>query len=326
MTCNKGTSEESYIFLRNAHYYWYLLKEFDNSTFKDKRESVCGIFLKDINLSGNSSAKEICEKFMYIYENLNKIHNKGANEKTITDEDCHFINYWLNVNLKKNNIDPSICVNDFYDKLKGKNVPFFSSSTKLEDHLHVIEPNVLENMKLLYKLYDNAVEIKSIIDNEVYTSEEEKNKEKESCSKYTKECDENYKEAMDRCINSNDNFYNALKNFKDAYDIITKPNSNESNACNSSEFYYFPEYDGVLEKKANAIKISSTVLVLSFALPLLYKFTPFGPFLRAKINIVKDRWMNPDKNGDELLPLSTDIEDIISDNENYNIGYYSETN
>ncbi|SBT55500.1 PIR Superfamily Protein [Plasmodium ovale wallikeri] len=57
-----------------------------------------------------------------------------------------------------------------------------------------------------------------------------------------------------------------------------------------------------------------------------YNFTPFGPFLRAKINRVKDRWMNTDTNVDELLPLSTDIEDNISDYGEYNIGYYSETN
>ncbi|SBS95609.1 PIR Superfamily Protein [Plasmodium ovale curtisi] len=314
MTCKKGTSEESYIFLRNAHYYWYLLKEFDTSKFKDKNENVCGIFSEDINLSGNSSSKEICKKFMYIYENLNKNHEKGATKKSITDEDCHFINYWLNDNLKENNINSSICVNNFYNKLKNKNVSFFSSSTKLEDHLHVIDPNVLENMKLLYKLYDNAVKIKSIIDNEVYINDDLKYEEQKSCSEYTKECDENYKDAMDRCLNSNDDFYNALKNFKDAYDIITKPSSNESNACNSSEFTFFPEYDALLEKKANTIKISSTVI-----------YTPFGPFLRTKINMVKDRWINPDKNEEELLPLSTDIEDNISDNEEYNIGY-SETN
>ncbi|SBS95071.1 PIR Superfamily Protein [Plasmodium ovale curtisi] len=330
MTCKKKTSEESYIFLRNSHYYWYLLKEFDKCMLKDKRENVCGIFLQDINLSGNSSAKEICEKFMYIYENLNKIHEKEATEKTITDEDCHFINYWLNVNLKKNNIDSSICVNEFYEKLKSKNTTFFSSPTQLEKHLHVIDPSHLKNMEILYKLYDNAVEIKSIIDNEVYTSEEEKNKEQESCAKYTKECDENYKEAMDRCLNSNDNFYNALKTFKDAYDIITKPSSNESNACKSSKFSFFPKYDPVSEKEKEkrimTIKISSTLSVLSLVLPLIYKYTPFGPFLRTKISMVRNRWLNQDKNESELLLLSTDTDDYNSENGEYNIGYYSETN
>ncbi|SBT51319.1 PIR Superfamily Protein [Plasmodium ovale wallikeri] len=135
-------------------------------------------------------------------------------------------------------------------------------------------------------------------------------------------------EAMDRCLNTNDDFYNALKIFKDSYGFLTEPSSNESNACNSREFFFFPKYDPVPEKEKRimTIKISSTLSVLSLALPLIYKFTPFGPFLRAKINRVKDRWMNPDKNGEELLPLSTDIEDIIFDNENYNIGYYSETN
>ncbi|SBT84576.1 PIR protein, partial [Plasmodium ovale] len=92
-----------------------------------------------------------------------------------------------------------------------------------------------------------------------------------------------------------------------------------------SKFNYFPEYDGVLEKKANAIKISSTLLVLSFALPLIYKYTPFGPFLRANINRVKNKWMNMDEYGSELSSLPTDVEDNISDNEEYNIGY-SETN
>ncbi|SBT55692.1 PIR Superfamily Protein [Plasmodium ovale wallikeri] len=217
-------------------------------------------------------------------------------------------------------------VEEFYEEIKNKDKNFFSKTNDLEAYLHVIDPSVLENMKLLYKLYDNAVNIMSIINTQNYTDEEEKNKYHKSCSEYTNECDKKYKEAMDRCFNSNDDFYNALKNFKDGYKKISEPNSNESNVCNSSEFYYFPWYDGVLEKKANAIKISSTLLVLSFALPLIYKFTPCGPFLRGKINMVRNRWFNPDENGEELLPLSTDIEDNISDYGEYNIGYYSETN
>ncbi|SBT57978.1 PIR Superfamily Protein [Plasmodium ovale wallikeri] len=63
-----------------------------------------------------------------------------------------------------------------------------------------------------------------------------------------------------------------------------------------------------------------------YIIPFIYKFTPFGSFLRGKIKMVKDKWVSQDKNGEELLSLSTYIEDNNSDNEEYNISYYSETN
>ncbi|SBT83811.1 PIR protein [Plasmodium ovale] len=324
MPCKKEA--DKYKFCINSNYYKGLVKHAEAKKDNIKKEGNCDGLIFEKKLYENVSVKDICREFILLYESFSTYPFEKSSENDIfTYYDCDFLNYWLNDNLKENNINSSICVNNFYDKLKSKNETFFSSSTKLEDHLHVIDPNVLKNMKLLYKLYDNAVEIKSIIDNEFYTSEEEKNKEQESCSMYTKECDVIYKEAMDRCLNSNDDFYNALKNFKYAYDIIAEPSSNESNVCNSSEFYYFPWYDGVLEKKKNAIKISSTLLVLSFALPLIYKYTPFGPFLRANISRVKNKWMNSDEYGSELSSLPTDVEDNISDNEEYNIGY-SETN
>ncbi|SBS89328.1 PIR Superfamily Protein, partial [Plasmodium ovale curtisi] len=52
----------------------------------------------------------------------------------------------------------------------------------------------------------------------------------------------------------------------------------------------------------------------------------FGPFFRAKTKMIKNRWINPDKNESELLLLSTDDEDNISENGEYNISYYSGTN
>ncbi|SBS94490.1 PIR Superfamily Protein [Plasmodium ovale curtisi] len=324
MGCKYGSGKEDYTFLRNAHYYGNLPAETNNDTLEQNKKKICDN-LSDTNLSEDSSARNICEYFVYMYNYLNKFTDSQKKEKSVTDEDCHFMNYWLNVKLRDKNIDAKICVNDFYGKLKSKDESFFSSTTKLENHLHVIDTDTLENMKLLYKLYDNAVKIISMINTQNYT-DEERNEAQKSCSEYTNECDKDFKEAMDKCFNSNDDFYNALKNFKDGYKIIIEPSSNELNVCNSSEFHYFPWYDVVLEKKKNAIKISSTLSVLSLVLPLIYKYTPFGPFLRTKINMVKDRWINPDINEDELLPLSTDIEDNISDNEEYNIGYYSETN
>ncbi|SBT59391.1 PIR Superfamily Protein [Plasmodium ovale wallikeri] len=325
MPCEQQT--DKYKFCINSNYYETIVQYVKGKSDEFKKEENCDKVSLNTNLYENVSAENICKEFKFLYKSFSKYSVEKKNEnKIFTDYDCDFLNYWLNFKLRESVTDGSINVKQFYKQIKEQNDNFFSKTNDLDEYLYDIDPNVLENMKLLYNLYDNAVKIMSIISNEDYINEEEKQKEQDLCLAYTKKCDENYKKAMDSCLNSNVDFYNALKNFKYAYDIIAEPSSNESNACDSSEFYYFPEYDALLEKKANAIKISSTLLVLSFALPLMYKFTPFGPFLRAKINMVKDRWTNQDKNGDELLPLSTDIEDIIFDNENYNIGYYSETN
>ncbi|SBS95689.1 PIR Superfamily Protein [Plasmodium ovale curtisi] len=332
MTRNKGKGKEIYKFCINSHYYEVLLKDLKGNKSEVEKEEKCDILSSSMSFSTNLSAKNICQEFKFLYKLfISSSRGRTSKKDIFTDYDCDFLNYWLNDKLGGKVNGGSNYVKEFYDKIKEEDEETFSNHEELGNYMHVIDPYILENMKLLCKLYDNAEKIINIIRDQVYADEkkvkeEETIKEQKSCVDYKKECDENYKNAMDRCLNSNDNFYNALKNFKDAYHIITKPSSNESNACNSSEFYYFPEYDAVFEKKANAIKIYSTLSVLSLAFPLIYKFTPFGPFLRTKISMVKERWINPDKNEEELLPLSTDIEDNISDNEEYNIGYYSETN
>ncbi|SBT83684.1 PIR protein [Plasmodium ovale] len=318
---------DKYKFCINTNYYEWLVQDVKGKKDKVKNEGNCDGIILDVKFNENVTAKDICQEFKFLYNSFSVYRGKKTPDNDpFSLYDCDFLNYWLNDKLRENVNNGSIKIKEFYKKIKNKDNNFFSKTNDLDEYLYDIDPNVLENMKLLYKLYDNAINIKSIIDNEFYINDELKNEKKESCSKYTNECDENYKNAMDRCLNSNDDFYNALIYFKDSYKIITETSSNESNVCNSSEFYYFPEYDGVLEKKKNAIKISSTLLVLSFALPLIYKYTPFGPFLRTKINMVRGMWINQDKNENELLSLSTDIEDNNSDNEEYNIGYYSETN
>ncbi|SBT83857.1 PIR protein [Plasmodium ovale] len=315
-----------YTFCINSNYYVTLEQYVNGKSGEVEKVQNCDNLSSSMKFSKSLSSAEICKKFKFLYKSFGEHQGKNISDQgTLTDYDCNFLNYWLNDKLRENVNDDSINVKEFYERVKEKDSTFFSNPNDLEKHMHVIDPEILKNMKLLYKLYDSAVKIKSIIDNAVYINEEEKQKKQDACLEYTKECDENYKKAMDRCLNSNDGFYNALIYFKDSYKIITETSSNESNVCNSSEFDYFPEYDAVLEKKANAIKISSTLSILSLVLPLIYRYTPFGPLLRANINRVKNKWMNMDEYGSELSSLPTDVEDNISDNEEYNIGY-SETN
>ncbi|SBT84078.1 PIR protein [Plasmodium ovale] len=312
-----------YTFLRNSHYYGNLIPGFQIDKLEPKREQICGSFLNDIGFSENTSVKEICKNFVYMYNYLNKIHEERETVKTITEEDCHFMNYWLNVNLKKNNIDASISVNKFYEKLKNMDTTIFSSTTQLENYLHIIDSGNLENMEILYELYDTKQKITDIMFNLDITEDKKK-----LCPEHLQKCHDKYIEGMNNCLNGCDEFCKAIKNFEWGYNSLIEKETDESGICKSNEYFQLLDYDSFIEKQRRimTIKILGSPLILSFVIPLLYKYTPFGPFLRAKINKIKNRWMNHDNNGNELLLSSTDIEDNISDNEEYNIGYYSETN
>ncbi|SBT57021.1 PIR Superfamily Protein [Plasmodium ovale wallikeri] len=323
MSCKYGSSKENYTFLRNAHYYGNLPPGFDKDALEPKKKEVCSIFSNDIVVPENSTLKEMCQNFMYMYNYLNKIHSSRTKDNTITEEDCHFMNYWLNVNLKNENIVSPPCVNEFYDKLRSKDTSFFSSTTQLENHLHVIDSSNLKKMEILYELYDTKQKITDIMF-DLNITEDKKN----LCPEYLEKCHNKYIEGMNNCLIGYDDFCKAINDFERGYNSLIENETDKSGICKSNEYFQLLDYDSFLEKQRRimTIKILSSPLILSFVIPLLYKYTPFGPFLRAKINMLKNRWMNHDNNGNELLLSTTDVEDNISDYGEYNIGYYSETN
>ncbi|SBT83673.1 PIR protein [Plasmodium ovale] len=295
-----------------------ILKEVDVKKYEDiqKIKGACNSFSNDVCSFENQSGKEICIKFICMYKFLNEAYRTSSNHSILTHEDFDFLNYWLNVQLKGNDIDASNCISEFDKAIETQIQDFISSKTKLGKRFNVIDPDKLENMELLYELYDSARNILNMMKVKDYSNDEHK-----TCLYYTNKCDENYRKAMDKCLNDNDHFYKALKDFKINY-IAIEEESQDLKDCKSSPYFHLPEYDPVLERKQRNImagKNLSAPLILSF-------YTPLGPFIRTKINIVKNRWMNSDESGRELSSLSTDVEENISDNGEYNIGYYSGTN
>ncbi|SBS94361.1 PIR Superfamily Protein [Plasmodium ovale curtisi] len=288
MVSKKESSEECYTFCRNSPYYKMLVENIRKEDVKEtdvaqKIEDACKSFSNNVCSFEKLSGEEICKKLF----------------------------------------DASICISELYKAIKSKEDYYISRKINFENHLQVIDTNKLENMELLYELYDSARNVLNMMKVKDYSNDEHK-----TCLYYTKKCDENYRKAMDKCLNDNDHFYKALKDFKINY-IAIEEESQDLKDCKSSPYFHLPEYDPVLERKQRNImagKILSAPLILSFVIPLLYKYTPLGPFLRTKINTVKNKSMNSDEYGNELLSLDTDIEDNISDNGEYNIGYYSGTN
>ncbi|SBT57355.1 PIR Superfamily Protein [Plasmodium ovale wallikeri] len=325
MPCKKWTGKDIYAFCMNSNYYEALEKYVKGKSNKVKEEKECDNISTSMTFSNDIRAKDICQEFKFLHKSLreNPMGGTTVNEK-FSDYDCDFLNFWLNNKLRKNVNNGSIEVKEFYEKIKNRDNEFFTKNNELDDHMRIIDLGILENMKLLYELYDTKQKILDIMLKQDDSSNQEK-----LCPEYTKTLHDNYIQAMKNCLKGYDNFYNELKFFERDYKYFIEKKNDESGYCKSSDFFQLPEYDPVLETKQRRIiitKILSAPLILPFVIPLLYKYTPFGPFLRTKINLVKKRWLNPYENGNELLPMPTDTEDIFSDNEEYNIGYYSETN
>ncbi|SBT58141.1 PIR Superfamily Protein [Plasmodium ovale wallikeri] len=322
-----------YNFCINSPYYQMVVeniskeKQIQAKEDVQKIEDVCNSLSNDVCSSENPNGKEICKNILYMYKFLDKVQRSRKPPSTITNEDLEFLNYWLNVKLKSGNGNASICINEFNRKIKTESENFISSNINLENHFHVIDLDKLENMELLYELYDNSRNILDMMRGQVYTDDERKKEEQKLCSYYTEDCNKKYIKAMDKCLNGNADFYKALQDFKINY-IAVEVETQDLKGCKSSPYFHLPKYDPLAEKKRNIMagKILSAPLMLSFVIPLLYKYTPLGPLLRKKINTVKNKWTNSDEYRNELSLLPTDMEDNISDNGEYNIGYYSETN
>ncbi|SBT83080.1 PIR protein [Plasmodium ovale] len=313
-----------YAFLMNSNYYEALEKYVKGKNDKVKEEQKCDNLSTSMTFSNNISAEDICREFKFLHKLLRKNPMEGTAVKDIfSDYDCDFLNFWLNNKLRENVNNGSIEVKGFYEKIKNKDNEFFTKNNELDDYMRIIDLDILENMKLLYELYDTKQNILNIMLKQDYSDNGET-----LCPEYLKKCYDNYIQGIDKCLNDYGDFCKEIKKFKHYYKYGIEEVPDQSEYCNISEYFRLPEYDSALEKrrKIMTIKILSTPLIMSFVIPLLYKYTPLGPFLRTKINTVKNKWMNSDEYGSELSSLPTDIEDNIYDNGEYNIGYYSGIN
>ncbi|SBS93319.1 PIR Superfamily Protein [Plasmodium ovale curtisi] len=316
-----------YDFCRNSPYYNMVEKNISIKDVKkaeaDKIGMVCKSLSNDVCSFEELSGEDICKKILYMYKFLDKAQSYWKRPGTITNEDLYFLNYWLNVKLKVNGSSASLCINKIIEAIKGLGEDFMSREKNLEKHLHDIDPSKLENMEILCELYDTKQKITDIMFDQDTTDDKKK-----LFPEHLQKCHDKYIEGMYNCRNGYDDFCKAIKKFERDYNYLIEKEKDESGQCKTSEYFQLLDYDSFVEKQRRimTIKILSSPLILSFVIPLLYKYTPLGPLLRTKIDVLKNGWMNPDKNTEELLLSSTDIEDNISDNGDYNIGYYSGTN
>ncbi|SBT84938.1 PIR protein [Plasmodium ovale] len=324
MTPDNVTGTERYDFF----------KDFNNYEDKERKalrvpaanESCCKSFLSEYFFTHIQFPHTFCEQFKRLYNLLfnSTLNNKKA--ETLDDNDCSFLNYWLNDKLRGINIDNSINVSDFYKKLKGSNENIFKDK-QLEKKLYNIEKHDLENMRKLYDLYNTKSKVSSTLARDI-TPEESA-----SCLMHTNECYRKYRDTIINCHNGCHDFFNALTYFKNKYKNDLHLDSENTSSCRYEELFILPDYNAVLKEHKSVQIIRNTtlsVLLPMFGVLLMFlfsdKLTPFRQYLLSKIKMIKSRLVTVGKSENELLLYSHDYDNIILDETDYNISYYTVRN
>ncbi|SBT73118.1 PIR protein [Plasmodium ovale] len=292
----------------------------------DVTESCCKSFLSESFFTNIQFPHTFCEQFKRLY---NLLFNSLVNNKkkaSLDDNDCSFLNYWLNDKLRGINIDNSISVSDFYKKLKGSNVTIFKEE-QLEKKLYNIEKHDLENMRKLYDLYNTKSKVISTLGIDVSPEESA------SCLMHTNECYRKYKDTIINCHNGCHDFFNALTYFKNKYKKDLHLNSENTSSCRYEELFILPDYETVLkEYKSRPFKTIITLPVLFplfgvfFMLIFSDKFTPFIQHILKKIKKTKNMLFGEGERDNEFMPYTSNNGISIFSEGEYNISYYTVRN
>ncbi|SBT83637.1 PIR protein [Plasmodium ovale] len=317
-----------YEFIKDFENYGQILENLEMETFGDAKYKICNSLPNDGIFSKIRSSEKICKQFIFLYSRLNKKkRGSQSNTPSLKEEDCFFLNYWLNDKLRGYNIDTSICIKEFYEKLKPLNSKIFNSSLLLEEKLHNIDHDHFENMKIIYDLY--------IMKHKLYialTEEQNSHIQNKLCSQYTKECYRTYLYGIFNCRNDESHFYRAINDFKSEYESHISPFIHSRANCQSEGFFPLPHYEDVLsEYRALKKEQIKNILTLPILIPMLGVFfsltsskmiIPFGKHLYEKIKRIKNMLTIGNERKNELLLNFSQNENGILDNGEYNISYY----
>ncbi|SBT73437.1 Plasmodium variant antigen protein Cir/Yir/Bir, putative [Plasmodium ovale] len=265
----------------------------------------------------------ICAKFKCLYDLL---FNELSGFSYMSKGPHIYINFWLNYQLKK--IDSSSdSVQKFYKVLTSSD-PSFDIYRKLQGKIQNIQDEHLENMTIFYNLYHKYNAIQSLIQD--YTSDHTQ------CASYSKECAQEYEEAIKRCPrDTSSNFCEALNVFKGKYEKLK--GLIKINNCKLEELKPLPsheslqqegpplpgehpgtaELDHVLGEQGDTTDYSSAAAASGTMIGML-----FISLILYKKNMIGKNIEEEEKNHQLLLHMS-EYQDINSEDSIYKIPYTS---
>ncbi|SBT73597.1 PIR protein [Plasmodium ovale] len=297
---------------------------FSNCIYKNKLDSYknaselennnsCSEFTYS-DLITQTNAQKICKAVILFLNDLNKhkddIYEDPTTENityentTYKDNGCKYLFYWLytyELNHSSKTFENALNIYKDLYKRYNENHGQLNKLNKCIEEMNVHTSSRLVNLTNLYNTLDN------------FFSKFETNKEKVACTSYSLGT---YFRYVDECQKGNDiDFCNELKNFRKKYNSFIK------NVIKCEEKYLLPPLERIDVVSVTIIPFS-LISVTSIILPILYKFTPFGPWIRRLIGKNENiyEYINEETN----QSLNTyEIRDNISNMPNYNIGYYS---
>ncbi|SBT00346.1 PIR protein [Plasmodium ovale] len=307
-----------YSFFVSFKEYKYYEKEMEERFLREKDNSTCDSFSSDTPYLGNESAKNICIKFKIFHNIIETKKKKIRNPSSLDDKDYAFLNYWLNNISRNTKTSSNITVHEFQTKMSD--IEEYFTGFIFDEKLYDIEDEDFNNMSLLNELQYNY--------GEIFTHSRVIVKGDIPCIGYFKKFMNTYKNCIIKCPDDDTSFCRALKHIKGEYKQTFLGDDGISKSCTDREKLHLPSYNDV--STGNKITIVGTILGPSFGtlstLLLLYKFTPLGQWILAKIGTNKGAYNNLYEKNDKPLPYNSYNEYINSDYNEYQISYDSVVN
>ncbi|SBT01680.1 PIR protein [Plasmodium ovale] len=282
------------------------LDTYKNSSELENKDSC--LKFTNSHLTTENNAQNICKVVMLFLSHL-KEHEVSTygypkyKDTTYKDNGCKYLFYWLYHHVLKNK-QTIKNVLKLYKELYAIYTQHHDSLNTFDKYINEMNEHTSDRLVKLTNLYNE-------LDN-FFTKNEEK-KEKTACNSYSLET---YFSYVEECRKGYDNdFCNELKNFRKKYNSFIK------NVIKCEDQYLLSPVENFDIVDTTIIPLS-LIPVTSLILPILYKFTAFGPWIRRLIgkndNILE--YINEETNHS----LNTyDKENENTKIHNYNIEYNS---
>ncbi|SBT02271.1 PIR Superfamily Protein [Plasmodium ovale curtisi] len=290
---------------------------YSNFIFKNKLDSykndgelennyICSEFTSS-NLISESNEQMICKAVILFFRDLKeqKYEYGGTKHDDITyrDNGCKHLFYWLYTHIKKNEHSFKNTLS-LYKQLYKIYDEQQDNSGIFNKYIDVMNEHTIEKLVKLTNLYNSF---------DKFFTENENKKEKEVCKG---DFIDLYNYYIYECRNGYDyDFCDELKNFRKKYNSFIKY------AMKCEEKYLLPPVEGFNIVGTTVIPFS-LISVTSLIIPILYKFTALGPWIRRLIGKNKNVWQNINEETNNSL----NTYEIGEDNFNmgdYNIAYNS---
>ncbi|SBS99364.1 PIR Superfamily Protein [Plasmodium ovale curtisi] len=209
-------------------------------------------------------------------------HLKEQNNPSYQENGCKYLYYWLH-----DEISDSKTIEDTLVVYKALNDIFNDENDGLnmfDNYINQMNNDIYHNIKKIILIYDEF----NIFEKQVMPPSSQK--------KCTSECVTLFTNSVGECRKAYDyDFCNKLKKFRDHYNYFIQTILK----CEGDQ-YLLPPVDN-LDVVRMIIVPFVLILVACFILPLLYKFTPVGPWARHIIGKKKNTRDNINQEENHLL-------------------------